>query len=58
MTEQQRAQDGEIAKHWKATVEALIGYIEELEAIVNNQREINKAYEDKKKELESQPVTD
>lgn len=55
MTPEQRTKDGEVVKHYKATVKTLQGYAEELETIVDKQREINKAYEDKKKELESSP---
>ena len=44
---------GEEVKHWKGTVKALMGYSKELESVVEKQKEINKAYEDKKKELES-----
>jgi len=55
MTAEQMQQDGEVAKHYKATVNSLLGYSKELEKIVNNQKEINRAYVDKKKELESAP---
>jgi hypothetical protein len=59
MTPEQEAVDGEVAKNWKATVKILQGYALELETIVETQKEINKAYEEKKLELESsQPKTD
>jgi len=53
MTTEQEASDGEVAKHYKATVKTLIGYSKELEKVIDNQKKINKAYIDKKKELES-----
>ena len=53
MTPEQAQSDGEVAKHWKATVKSLMGYSKELETVVDKQKEINKVYEDKKKELES-----
>lgn len=55
MTAEEEKQDGEVVKHWKATVKTLMGYSKELETVVDKQKEINKAYEDKKKELESSP---
>jgi hypothetical protein len=55
MTPDQKKSDGEVVKHYKATVKTLQGYAVELETIVDKQKEINKAYEDKKKELESSP---
>ena len=55
ITPEEKQNDGEIAKHYKATVKTLQGYAIELESIVDKQKEINKAYEDKKKELESSP---
>ncbi len=59
MTPEQEASDGEVAKHWKATLKALLGYTKELETVVDNQKEINKAYEDKKLEMEiSEPTTE
>jgi len=55
MTPEQEMKDGEVAKHYKATVKTLMGYSKELEKVVDNQKQINKAYVDKKKELESTP---
>ena len=53
MTPEKEAVDGEVVKNWKATVKVLQGYIIELETIIEAQREINRVYEEKKKELES-----
>jgi len=56
MTPVQEQNDGEVVKHWKATVLLLMGYTKELETIVDKQKEINKVYEDKKKADEEKPV--
>ena len=53
ITAEEEKQDGEVVKHWKATVKSLMGYSKELEKVVDNQKEINKAYELKKQELET-----
>jgi hypothetical protein len=53
MTEEEKQQDGEVVKHWKATVKTLMGYSVELEKVVDKQKEINTTYEEKKKELTS-----
>ena len=52
MTKEDLQKDGEVAKRYKATVKALIGYAKELESSLNEYNEINKAYEEKRKEIE------
>lgn len=44
MTAEQVKKDGEVAKHYKATVKALMGYSEELKKALDNYDKINKAY--------------
>jgi hypothetical protein len=55
MSPEKAESDGEVVKHWKGTVKTLMDYSKELETVVDKQKEINKAYEDRKKELESSP---
>jgi len=57
MTPEQKKNDGEVAKHYKATIKTLMGYSKELEKVVDKQKEINTEYEKKKKELDTPKVT-
>jgi len=45
MTPEQVADDGEVAKHYKATIKVLQGYAEELEKTLKNYDMSNEAYE-------------
>lgn len=56
MTPVQLLNDGEVAKHTKATIKVLLGYSKELEKVVDNQKQINTEYEKIKKELETPKV--
>lgn len=52
MTAEEEKSDGAVVQYYKATVNALIGYSKLLEKVIDNQKEINTAYEEKRKELE------
>jgi len=52
MTQEQIEKDGEVVKHYKATVKTLLGYGKELEAALIKYEEINKKYEEEKKKVE------
>lgn len=54
MTEEQAKQDGEVAKHYKATIRTLMGYSQELEKSLSEFDKINKAYEEKRKQIEAE----
>lgn len=52
MTPEQKQSDGEVVKHYKATVKALLDYSEALEAVVDHYDGINKMTEDVRTQLE------
>ena len=53
MTAEQKMNDGEIAKHWKATAITLMGYSKELEIGLGTYFDINMSYDELKREMES-----
>lgn len=54
MTEEEREIDGEIAKRYKASVQVLQGYIEQLEKMLNDYKKANEAYDQLRKEIEAE----
>lgn len=46
MTEEQKADPGEVAKYYKATVRALLGYVGELEKALDSYDATNEAYDE------------
>jgi hypothetical protein len=54
LTKEQAKQDGEIAKHYKATIKTLMGYSKEQEAALKEYEKINKKYKDEKKKVEAE----
>ena len=59
MTAEEERSDGAVVQYYRATVNALIGYSRMLEKVIDNQKQINTAYEEKRKELElSEPTTE
>jgi len=52
MSEEELKQDGIVAKYYKATVKALIGYSRELEKALAGFDKINKTYEEERKRKE------
>lgn len=53
MTSQQKSSSGELVKHYKATIQSLFGYIDELEQALESYNNANKSYDDLRKELEN-----
>ena len=59
MTAEEEKHDGAVVQYYKATVNTLIGYSRMLEKVIDKQKEINTAYEEKRKEMEvSKPTTE
>ena len=59
MTAEEERSDGAVVQYYRATVNVLIGYSRMLEKVIDNQKQINTAYEEKRKELElSEPTTE
>ena len=53
MTDEQLKNDGEVAKHWKATAIDLMGYAKELEIGLGTYLDINMSYGELKLKMES-----
>lgn len=54
MTPEQRADAGEVVKHYKATVRVLLGYIEELETSLESYDSANEAYDELRKKFQGE----
>lgn len=58
MTNAQKSNPGEIAKHYRVTIEQLLGYSKELELELEKYDSSNTAYEDLRKSMEQKFVDD
>lgn len=54
MTPDQLADEGEVAKHYKATVRVLLGYIGELETSLKSYDATNEAYDELRKKFQGE----
>lgn len=54
MTTDQLKNEGEVVKHYKATVRSLIGYTDELEQALKSYEDANTAYDDLRKQFEQE----
>jgi len=52
MTPAQQADDGEVAKHWKATIRVLIDHSKNQEAALDEYNNINMSYEELRKQMQ------
>jgi hypothetical protein len=54
MTPEQLADEGEVVKHYKATVRVLLGYIEELETSLESYDSANEAYDELREKFQGE----